>query len=128
MAKMQAMHMRGATQTAQKQQPNKLKDLFGNYDSNTEQEMMNDPQNATTQKTQGGKLIEGQGESITQMQKRPSTHKNMQTTTGKIFDIDKSVRKTEDVIITLNPNPEVADAGNNHMAAQPQNQPPPEVP
>ena len=59
-------------------------------------------------------LIDGQGESINQMQKRPSTHKNMQTTPG-IFDIDKgnSVRKTEELNINVNPNPEMLESNNN---------------
>ena len=41
-----------ANKTAQKQPPNKLKDLFGNYeplmgDSITEHDVMNDPQNVS---------------------------------------------------------------------------------
>ena len=47
---------------------------------------------------------------MTQMQKRPSTHKNMQSTPA-IFDIDKgnSVRKTEELNINVNPNPEMLE-------------------
>lgn len=50
------------------------------------------------------------------MQKRPSTHKNKETN-PKIFEIDKGavneVRKTEELNITVNPNPEVVDTNNN---------------
>lgn len=68
-------------------------------------------------------MINGQGESINQMQKRPSTHKNMQTTSA-IFDIDKgnSVRKTEELNINVNPNPEMLETNNNNGGGVNQNQ------
>ena len=107
--------------TAQKQ-PNKLVDLFGNNDplmgNSISEHEMNDPQNVSNQKQQARKLIDGQGESLSQMQKRPSTHKNKETG-PKIFEIDKStineVRKTEELNITVNPNPEVVDSNNNNQ-------------
>lgn len=50
--------------------------------------------------------VQRQAESLQQIQKRPSTHKNMQSS-NKIFDIDKSntanaVRKTEEHVVNSN--------------------------
>jgi hypothetical protein len=105
----------------QAQQPNKLHDLFGNYDALVADSIItehdaNDTQNAMTQKDERGKLITGQPEVIPAMQKKPGTDKNVQRKSVK-FEIGQgnvnALSKTEELTNNLNSNPEIIDPQNN---------------
>lgn len=102
------VQLQNISQTISKQ-PNKLKDLFNNNDADsiTEVDVINYQPHTNSKLRQANNLIEVRGEALNQIQKRPSTHKNMQSSI-KIFEMDKNnsgnaIRKTEELIASQNP-------------------------